>query len=137
MHTRLSAVWLAACAMSAPLCAAEPAVDTAAAALPAPAQPSADPAASLPSSGIAAAASASDSGPDFNALDARVQSSLLFGGSSPVSFSGEARLKIQEHFLFDRPAYMKTDETWTNTNYEGNESFLRLGMVVRPNRNAS
>ncbi len=134
MHTRLSAVWLAACAMSAPLCAAEPAEDTAAATLPAAEQP----AAALSPSGTApaAAVTAPDSGMDFNALDARVQGALLFGGSSPVSFSGEARLKIQEHFLTDRPSFMATDQSWTAAGYEGNESMLRVGMVVRPNRNA-
>jgi hypothetical protein len=72
---------------------------------------------------------------NLEALESRVRSTLLFGGSSPVSFSGEARLKLQEHYLTDHPGYMATDKTWTQANYEGNESFLRLGMVARPNRN--
>jgi len=68
-------------------------------------------------------------------LESHVRSTLLFGGSSPVSFAGEARLKIQEHFLYDYPAFMEKDRTYTNANWEGNESIIRLGMVVRPNRN--
>jgi hypothetical protein len=68
-------------------------------------------------------------------LESHVRSTLLFGGSSPVSFAGEARLKIQEHYLSDYPMYMAKEQTYTAANYEGNESFLRLGMVVRPNRN--
>lgn len=74
--------------------------------------------------------------PDTDALESKVRSTLLFGGSSPVSFSGEARLKLQEHFFTDHPGYLAKDKTWTQANYEGNESFLRLGMVVRANRNA-
>jgi hypothetical protein len=68
-------------------------------------------------------------------LESHVRSTLLFGGSSPVSFAGEARLKIQEHYLTDYPAFLAKDQTYTAANFEGNESLVRLGMVVRPNRN--
>jgi hypothetical protein len=60
-----------------------------------------------------------------------------------VSFSGEARVKIQDHYLGrwlpfvegeQVPDYMKEDKARTAVGYEGNESMLRLGMVVRPNR---
>lgn len=71
---------------------------------------------------------------DLDDLDARTRSTILFGGSSPVSFSGEARVKFQDHYLLDFPTYMKEDRTRTGVGYEGNESILRLGMVVRPNR---
>lgn len=68
-------------------------------------------------------------------LESHVRSTLMFGGSSPVSFAGEARLKIQEHNLSEYGDYLRKDETYTAANFEGNESLLRLGMVVRPNRN--
>lgn len=72
----------------------------------------------------------------FESLETHVRSTLMYGGSSPVSFAGEARLKIQEHFIYSAPDYMLKDRTYTNANFEGNESLLRLGMVVRPNRNS-
>jgi hypothetical protein len=68
-------------------------------------------------------------------LESRVRSTLLFGGSSPVSFSGEARLRLQEHDFSDYPGFMVQDRSWTQANWEGNESLLRLGMVVRAGRN--
>jgi hypothetical protein len=71
---------------------------------------------------------------DLDDLDARTRSTLLFGGSSPVSFSGEARVKFQDHYMRDFPLFMKEDRARMGVGYEGNESILRLGMVVRPNR---
>jgi hypothetical protein len=68
-------------------------------------------------------------------VEQKVRSTLMFGGSSPVSFSGEARLKLQYHNLAYYPSFMKLDRTWLQSGYEGNESFLRLAMVVRAGRN--
>ncbi len=74
--------------------------------------------------------------PAADELESKVRSTLMFGGSDPVSFSGEARLRIQEHDFSQYPGYLARDQTWTQANWEGNESMLRLGMVVHPNRNA-
>jgi hypothetical protein len=74
--------------------------------------------------------------PAEDALESKVRSTLLFGGSSPVSFSGEGRLRISQHDFYNYPSLLETDQTWTQANWEGNESMLRLGMVVRANRNA-
>ncbi len=72
-----------------------------------------------------------------NDLEAKVQSTLLFGGSAPVSFSGEARLKLQYHkFGLSDAKLVQGDRTYVESNWEGNESLLRLGMVVRAGRNA-
>ncbi|MBN1600906.1 MAG: hypothetical protein JW915_04810 [Chitinispirillaceae bacterium] len=68
-------------------------------------------------------------------LEAKVQSTLMFGGSSPVSFSGEGRFKFQFHQFADYPTFMKEDRTWLQSNWEGNESAIRLGMVARAGRN--
>ncbi|MBD3346575.1 MAG: hypothetical protein GF401_16085 [Chitinivibrionales bacterium] len=68
-------------------------------------------------------------------LEKSVLSTLLFGGSSPVSFSGEARLKLQYHHFEKYPEFMRDDRSWLQANWEGNESLVRLGMVVRANRN--
>ena len=68
-------------------------------------------------------------------LEAKVRSTLLFGGSSPVSFSGEARLKLQYHQMTDVPVYAEQDKSYISSNWEGNESFYRLGMVARAGRN--
>ncbi len=68
-------------------------------------------------------------------LESKVRSTLMFGGSSPVSFMGEARLKVQDHSFSDYPLLIKENRNWTAANWEGNESMFRLGMVVRPNRN--
>jgi hypothetical protein len=69
-------------------------------------------------------------------LEAKVQSTLMFGGSAPVSFSGEARLRLQYHQIDNAPEYLEKDKTYLQSNWEGNESFIRLGMVVRAGRNA-
>lgn len=69
-------------------------------------------------------------------LEAKVQSTLMFGGSAPVSFSGEARLRLQYHQIDNAPKYLEYDKTYLQSNWEGNESFIRLGMVVRAGRNA-
>jgi len=69
-------------------------------------------------------------------IESRVQSTLLSGGSNPVSFSGEARLKVQYHNLgFDAPGYMQADRSYLQSGWEGNENVYRLGMIVRPGRN--
>ena len=82
------------------------------------------------------AEAADTSGLRMDELISHASSTILFGGSSPVSFSGEGRLKIQEHDFSEYPAYISKDQTWTQANYEGNESLLRLAMVVHANRNA-
>lgn len=69
-------------------------------------------------------------------IESKVRSTLMFGGSSPVSFSGEARVKLQFHQMKDPPPYLKWDESYLSSNWEGNESFVRLGMVARAGRNA-
>jgi hypothetical protein len=72
----------------------------------------------------------------LDALESKVVSTLMFGGSSPVSFSGEARLKMQYHNLgYDAPGYMQADRTYLQSGWEGNENLFRLGMVARPGRN--
>jgi hypothetical protein len=69
-------------------------------------------------------------------MESKVQSTLLSGGSSPVSFSGEARLKAQYHDLgFDAPGYMQADRTYLQSGWEGNDNVFRLGMVARAGRN--
>jgi len=69
-------------------------------------------------------------------IESKVQSTMLSGGSSPVSFSGEARLKMQYHNLgFDAPWYMQADRSYLQSGWEGNENLFRLGMIVRPGRN--
>jgi len=69
-------------------------------------------------------------------IESKVQSTLVSGGSSPISFSGEARLKVQYHDLgFDAPGYMATDRSYLQSGWEGNENIYRLGMVVHPGRN--
>jgi hypothetical protein len=71
----------------------------------------------------------------INDLESKVLSTLFTGGSAPVGFSGEGRLKIQHNQFNEYPAYISYDKNWTMANPEGNESMFRLGMVVRPNRN--
>ena len=71
----------------------------------------------------------------INDLESKIMSTLFFGGSSPVSFSGEGRLKIQHHEFNQNPGFITYDKDWTMANWEGNESMLRIGMVVRANRN--
>lgn len=69
-------------------------------------------------------------------IESKVQSTLVSGGSSPVSFAGEARLKVQYHNLgFDAPGYMTGDRSYLQSGWEGNENIYRLGMVVHPGRN--
>ncbi len=68
-------------------------------------------------------------------LESKVMSTLMYGGSAPVSFSGEGRMKLQFHEFRQCPAYARVDRSWTNSNWAGNEDMLRLGMVVRVNRN--
>jgi len=69
-------------------------------------------------------------------IEDKVQSTLMSGGSAPVSFSGEARLKAQYHDLgFDAPGYMQGDRSYLQSGWEGNENLFRLGMIVSPGRN--
>jgi hypothetical protein len=69
-------------------------------------------------------------------LEGKVQSTLVSGGSSPVSFSGEARLKVQYHDLgYDAPGYMLADRSYIQSGWEGNDNLFRLGMVARAGRN--
>lgn len=68
-------------------------------------------------------------------LQAKVNSTKLFGGSSPVSFSGEGRVKAQFHNIDSDIDWMVDDRSYLQTGWEGNESMIRLGMVVRPGRN--
>jgi len=70
----------------------------------------------------------------INDLESKVLSTLFTGGASPVSFSGEGRFKIQHEQFNEYPSFISLDRDWTTANPEGNESMLRLGMVVRPNR---
>lgn len=69
-------------------------------------------------------------------LEGKVRSTLLFGGSAPVSFSGEARIRLQFHNMDEPPAYIQNDKTYLSQGWEGNESAFRLGMVARAGRNA-
>jgi hypothetical protein len=69
-------------------------------------------------------------------LEAKVRSTLMSGGSTPISFSGEARIKMQYHNLgFGAPGFMQADRSYFQSGWEGNENMFRLGMVVRPGRN--
>jgi len=69
-------------------------------------------------------------------MESKVQSTLLSGGSSPVSFSGEARLKVQYHDLgLDAPGYMQADRSYLQSGWEGNDNLFRLGMIARAGRN--
>ena len=71
----------------------------------------------------------------INDLESKVRSTLMFGGSSPVSFSGEARLKLQYHNFRECPDWASRNRSWTQANWEGNEDMMRIGMVVRASRN--
>ncbi len=74
-------------------------------------------------------------GVSMSDLEAKVQSTLMFGGSAPVSFSGEGRFKLQYHQFENTPMYLEDDKSWLQSNWEGNESAFRLGMVARAGRN--
>lgn len=68
-------------------------------------------------------------------LQGKVNSTKLFGGSSPVSFSGEGRVKIGIHNIKSDVEWMQEDRTYVQSGWEGNESLIRMGMVVRAGRN--
>ena len=72
-----------------------------------------------------------------NDLEAKVRSTLMFGGSAPVSFSGEARVKGQYHEIADPPKYLQNDKSYIQSGWEGNEGMLRIGMVARAGRNTT
>jgi hypothetical protein len=55
----------------------------------------------------------------------------MFGGSNPVSFSGEGRLKVQFHDFLDCPSFARKDRSWTQANWEGNEDMMRIGMFSK------
>ncbi len=65
----------------------------------------------------------------------KVGSTLMFGGSSPVSFKGEARLNVQYHSFKTYPYWFTRDRAYIQSGWEGNENLFRLGMVVRAGRN--
>lgn len=68
-------------------------------------------------------------------LEQKVRSTLMFGGSSPVSFSGEARVRLQYHNFTVFPDYLGADRSYLQSGWEGNEGAVRVGMVARPGRN--
>ncbi len=68
-------------------------------------------------------------------MESKVRSTLMFGGSSPVSFSGEARVKLQWHNFNVYPDYLRYDRSYLQSGWEGNENMVRVGMVARPGRN--
>jgi hypothetical protein len=75
-------------------------------------------------------------------LEEKVLSTLLFGGSAPVSVSGDARLKGTHHLFTEYPQYLGPhlrSETSSDSVDGEREAFLptggvRLGMVVQPSR---
>jgi len=68
-------------------------------------------------------------------FQAKVGSTKMFGGSSPVSFSGEGRVKVQYHSIENDQGWMLWDRSLIQSGYEGNESMVRMGMVARAGRN--
>ncbi len=68
-------------------------------------------------------------------FQSRVGSTNMFGGSSPVSFSGEGRIKLQYHSLKTDQQWMRSDRSYIQSGWEGNESLIRMGMVARAGRN--
>ncbi|MDG5814083.1 hypothetical protein QA601_03265 [Chitinispirillales bacterium ANBcel5] len=68
-------------------------------------------------------------------LESKVLSTYVFGGSSPISFSGEARFNTRFHNATVYPDYMSQDNTYLQSGWGGNENLFRLGMTVRPGRN--
>lgn len=76
-------------------------------------------------------------------LEQKVLSTLMFGGSAPVQFSGEVRLKGQYHRFLQYPDYLgphlidetpvSGDRSYLQTSWE--ESMLRFGLVAKPGRN--
>lgn len=78
-------------------------------------------------------------------LEKKVLSTLLFGGSSPISFTGEARLKGQYHRFTIYPDFLGPHlKTVEGTDIiSGDRCHLqinggvRLGMIVQPGRNTT
>lgn len=81
-------------------------------------------------------------------LEKKVLSTLLFGASSPVNLTGEARIKGQYHRFTTYPDFLgphgNEDGIGSDTIMSGERSYLqagweesmiRLGLVVRPSRN--
>lgn len=63
-------------------------------------------------------------------LEKKVLSTLMFGGSSPISFTGETRLKGQYHRFANYPDFLTNDRNRLQV-FGG----VRLGMIVQPGRN--
>ena len=63
-------------------------------------------------------------------LEKKVLSTLMFGGSSPISFTGETRLKGQYHRFVDYADFLTNDRSRFQVS-----GGVRLGMVVQPGRN--
>ena len=72
---------------------------------------------------------------NFPRIEQKVLSTLMFGGSSPIAFSGEARMKLQYHNFTDYPDFIEADKNYLQSGWEGNEEKVLLGMVVNPGRN--
>jgi len=70
-------------------------------------------------------------------LETYVRNNLFSSGSKPVMFTGEARIKIIDTKFDDsiHAPYMGLDLHNLMAGWEGNESAIRLGMIVRPNGN--
>jgi len=76
-------------------------------------------------------------------IEQKVYSTLLFGGSSPVSITGEARLKGTDHIFTQCPAFLGPHlaSEVSADSVDGDRSALvssggiRLGIVVQPTRN--
>ncbi len=80
-------------------------------------------------------------------MEQKVLSTLMFGGSAPVQFAGDARLKGQYHLFTTYPDYLgphtyeEGDSSWVvsgersylQTGWE--ESFIRFGLIARAGRN--
>jgi|WetSurMetagenome_2_1015567.scaffolds.fasta_scaffold51875_2 hypothetical protein len=73
----------------------------------------------------------------IDSLEEATNASIKDQKSSPVSFSGEGRLKFQYHDIRNPPSYMREDRSWLQSNWEGNEGLLRIGMRVNPWSNLS
>ena len=63
-------------------------------------------------------------------IEKKVLSTVVFGGSSPISFTGEVRLKGQYHRYIDYPDFLFNDQN----RFQVSGGF-RLGMIVQPGRN--
>ncbi len=71
-------------------------------------------------------------------IDEQVRNNLFTSGSSPVMFTGEARIKLTDSYWGDtnqtRAGFMELDRHRL-TFWEGNESAVRIAMLARPTGN--